>query len=112
MRLNKEIEIAKKYNISLNTVSNINLGNCYYTESVQYPIRPLKKNSPMYNKTIPIPIVKEIENDLANSTLSLRSIATKYGTTYTQVHNLNNGYINKYRDPNKNYPLRDLRRYK
>lgn len=110
---NKELsntDIARKYNVSQSQISSIIYGNSFRQDGLQYPLREI--NQAKYTKTIPLPIVRQIEEDLRNSTKSVRNIAKEYNTTTTQVQNINNGYIKKYRDPTKSYPLRDNRYYR
>lgn len=100
-------DIAKKYNVSKSVISNINNGKTYYNPLLHYPIRD---NDVLQNtKTIPISLVKEIENDLIQNYKSIHSISEEYNIPINQIFNINNGSINRYRDPNKRYPLRAMK---
>ena len=100
-------DIAKKYNVSRSVISNINSGKTYYNPVLHYPIRD---NDVLQNtKTIPLSTVRDIENELADNYESIHSISEKYSVPINQVFNINNGSINRYRDPNKKYPIRAMK---
>ena len=70
-------DIARIFNISVNAVSQINLGKSYYDESFEYPIRRNYQCSD--NRTCFSPIeIDNITSDLRDTNISLRDIAKKY----------------------------------
>ena len=101
-------EIARKFNVSVSSVSAINKGRYYRDDKLSYPLR---YNYQCYNggRTALSPNeVREIEDKLKNTNISMRSIATEYEIALTTVTNLNIGSIKKYRKESLNYPLRKL----
>jgi len=102
-------DIARKYNISRMQVRNINIGFHFKQPNITYPIRN-DVNALCSIKTIPIPIIKDIEEQLAYENDSIRNIADKYNLSVNQIQAINNGSIIRYRDPNKSYPIRDKRK--
>lgn len=99
-------DIAKKFNIAITAVSNINLGKTYRENDIDYPIRQNYQGNRTTTKFFPPDLLKQICNDLQNSTLSMRDIAEKYETTITTIMNINTGSIKKYRRDDIKYPLR------
>ena len=103
-------EIAKKFNVSQMTISEINQGKKGYDESIDYPIR---KNYHKKGKetTLSPDIVDEICNIILNTNLSLKEISKKYEVSYATIQNINSGKVIKYRNEKKyKYPLRDNRK--
>ena len=99
-------EIAKKYNVSCQWVSNINLGKVCKKEDLSYPLRKTYQNKKI-NKSFSPKEILEIQNLLKKSTLSLKQIAQKFETTDTVIANINNGRTKKYRNlSDKDYPIR------
>ena len=99
-------DIAAKYNISRSRVSGINQGTIYKRNVYQYPLRP---NDDSRNKSLKkfldINTIVDIQSDL-KTTLSVSSIAKKYGVSTTTIHNINNGKCKKYRLDDVEYPVR------
>ena len=79
----------------------------FHQAGLKYPLR--RDRAVNSTKTIPIPVVQAIEHDLAYGSDSIRTISDKYSVPVSTIQNINNGYILKYKDPNKQYPLRDNR---
>ena len=102
-------DIARKYNISRMQVRNINIGFHFRQPDITYPIRN-DVNASYSIKTIPIPIIRDIEEQLAYENDSIRTIADEYNLSVNQIQAINNGAIIRYRDPNKFYPIRDKRK--
>lgn len=101
-------DIARKFNVSVSSVSAINKGRYYRDDKLSYPLR---YNYQCYNggRTALSPNeVCEIEEKLKNTNISMRSIATEYEIALTTITNLNIGSIKKYRKESLNYPLRKL----
>ena len=86
-------DIARKFNVSISYVEKISS----------------KPFNSKYGKTIPLSIVREIENALQFSERSMRLIALEYGISPTTVNNINSGLIRRYKDPSRIYPIRDFR---
>ena len=90
-------DIANKYQISSNTLSNINRGIHYYQDNIEYPIR--KKNAIMSNKRIftnnEMIIIKEM---LENSKISMADIANKLNCDRKVIRDINKGNRQKQED--------------
>ena len=101
---NKEIfETLKLPNYTI--ITDINVGASHVSEKYSYPIRPKIER-------IHVPMVRNIEDDIINSNLSFRKIASKYGVDYSSVQAINVGKWIRRKDENKNYPLRTFGRSK
>lgn len=98
-------DIAKKYDISVNAVTHINLGLDYYDNNTKYPIRQNYQGNSKRNCFSPDEL-QNIEYDLKNTKMSMRNIAAKYETTITNIMNINNGAIVKYHKDDIEYPIR------
>lgn len=104
----KQIDIAKKYNVSRTFVTAINNGTnkMYFKEEITYPIRKyLCKGSASDDKNV----VENIKNDLRNTTKSQKEIASKYNVSTTIVCEINKGSCKKYFDKNIDYPIRKFK---
>lgn len=97
-------DIARKYNVSKNTVSQINLGKSYSQPNINYPIR--KNHSGWIHTTFSPEEIAEIENLLENTNMSQLAISRQVGCASSTINNINQGHIKKYYNPNKKYPLR------
>ena len=98
-------DIAKKFNVSKTIISGINLGRSYIQPNETYPIRSnyqgkKEKLSLSENE------INELEDLLANSSMSMREIAKKYECNVESIMSFNRGSINKYRKSNRTYPIR------
>lgn len=98
-------EIAKKYEVSYRTISNINLGKTYFDEDVEYPIRKFQCSKESPNMIKP-EIVDKIIKDLLNTKISLNQLAKKYKVNSNQIASINNGSAERYRREGFVYPLR------
>ena len=99
-------DIAKQFNISVNTVSYINLGKSYRDNNLDYPLRKNYQANRNSTKCFSPDMLKQICDDLQYTTISMRDLATKYECTITTIMNINTGSINKYRNNELKYPLR------
>lgn len=108
-------EIASKYNMSPEAISEINLGKRYYNEFLNYPLRkppkPKGAGSGINNysaKFTSNQSLKEVYVDLEENILSLEEIAKKYNVSYTTISKINRGitYIQK----DYSYPIRKKRK--
>lgn len=97
-------EIAKKYNISAMTVSNINTGIRHKKSELNYPLRK-GKNTGGFTCLSP-DMVAAIRKELLNTKISMNQIGQKYDIPSRTVAGINNGSIKKYRDENIKYPIR------
>lgn len=97
-------EIAKKYNVSAMTVSNINTGTRHKQDELDYPLRKGGKNGGF--TCLSPDIVQAIREELKNTKLSMNKIGEKYEVPSRTVAGINNGSIKKYRDENIKYPIR------
>lgn len=91
-------QIAKITNYNTSSINRINLGQLWYDENQEYPIR---KNITKINK---VERANQIKYDLLNSSLTQKEIANKYGVGRTTITAINNGQ--NFYDKNLNYPLR------
>lgn len=101
-----QTEIAKQFNISKNTVSQINLGKSYAQEGVDYPIRKDYHACGTRKHTLTPNEVREIEQLLQTTDISCTKIAEKYEISASIIRNINNGNVKKYYNPKLTYPLR------
>lgn len=97
-------EIAKRYNVSAMTVSNINTGKRHEREDLIYPLRNWNNNG-IFTCLSP-DLVQVIRNDLKFTKISMNKIGEKYEVPSRTVAGINNGAIKKYRDENIKYPIR------
>lgn len=110
-------QIAEKYNISSEAISEINNGKRYYNKSLSYPLRPpttFKKGQSYNKKGIESNTSKFSQNDLdeiydllQNSLMTFQDIATKKSVCYTTISKINRGLT--YYNEKLNYPLRGKR---
>ena len=96
-------EIARKYNVAIGTIQSINEGKSWHEDNINYPIR--KNGNPLY-KNFSQDQIKEIENLLINSNISMAQIAKKFDCASTTIQNINRGKVKKYLNENLKYPLR------
>lgn len=102
----KQVEIAKKYQVSSQCVSDINQGKKYKQKGVNYPIREKQFDG----KTCLTPNeLKDIYHDLKNTSISINQLAEKYGISAAAIRNINRGLTKKYHNPNIQYPIRPLK---
>ncbi len=99
-------DIARKFNVSAGSISSINKGLSYKQENLTYPLRTNYQCCNGGRKSFSPKEIKEIENLLKESKVSLKQIAKEYETTFQQISNINNGAIKKYKNLNETYPLR------
>lgn len=92
----KEIAQLTHYNTS--SINRINLGELHYDKTITYPIR---KEHTKINK---VERAKLIINDLLNTKLTQKEIASKYNVGRTTVTAINNGQ--NFYDASLSYPLR------
>lgn len=96
-------DLAKKYQISQQTVSEVNIGKKGYQNNLKYPIRGDKEKG----KTCFTPNeLKIIYQQLKEKKMSIRQIADEWGVSSTTIQNINNGKIKKYFSINIKYPIR------
>lgn len=96
-------EIAKKYNTSVSGIESINNGKSWRDDKIDYPIR--KCGSPLY-KNLSQDQVKQIEDLLLNTNLSLSKISKQIGCSQSLINNINRGKVKKYLNDNLVYPIR------
>ena len=101
-------DIARKFNISVSSVMAINNGKYCHNNKLSYPLRDNYQCCGNERTALSPKEVREIEEKLKNTNISMRSIATEYEIPLTTVLNLNIGSIKKYRKESLNYPLRKL----
>ena len=87
-------EIAEKYSVTTFYVGEINKGNCFKQENINYPLRKKEQN----------PIYEIIKEKLQTSTLSLRALAKELNVSYSMVQSINSGRY--HRDDWRDYPIR------
>jgi group I intron endonuclease len=91
------IEIGKKMNLDRMVIQNINIGNTYKKENIEYPIRK------RFSDEKTVEIIKDL---LKNTKLFYKEIAKQTNTSISIVSNTNNGktWINE----NVSYPIRNI----
>ena len=96
-------DIAKQFNCSRQIVSDINCGRTGYDKTLKYPLR----NEEILHHTCLSPnLLKQIEDDIKNSDLSMAAIGRKYEVPSPTICKINNGQIKKYYNSEYKYPLR------
>lgn len=98
-------DIARQYNVSVSSISGINTGKNYRRPNETYPIRDNYQGQSKRNCFSPDE-VRQIEHELRTTTLSMRKLAAKYECTLTEIMNINNGSVKKYRSQDVLYPVR------
>lgn len=98
-----QIDLAKKYQISAQTVSEVNTGKKGHQDNLEYPIR---KNGVTGRICFSPNEIKEIYQQLKENKKSIRKIAQEWGVSPTSIQNINNGKTKKYFSPNIKYPIR------
>lgn len=94
-------QLSKKYNVSTDTIININKGASYTQKEITYPIRK-KPND--YGK-LSDEMALEIINMLKYTYLSYEEIAQKYQVEARAISRINKGMY--HRNSNEIYPIRD-----
>lgn len=107
-------DLAQKYNISAEAISEINQGKRYFNTKYSYPLRPdtrftseqmkgingINKEASKFNQKE----LDEIIRLLKESKVSLESIAKQFNCCTTTISHINNGI--HYPNPSLNYPIR------
>lgn len=96
-------DIARKYNVAVGSIQAINEGTSWKDHNIEYPIR--KNGNPLY-KNFSQDQIKQIEDLLLNTNLSMNKIAEKIGCSQPTIQNINRGKIKKYWNENIHYPIR------
>lgn len=99
-------EIARKYNVAVGSIQAINEGTSWKDNNIEYPIR--KNGNPLY-KNFSQDQIKQIEDLLSNTKLSMNKIAKKIGCRQATIQNINRGKIKKYWNENIHYPIRPIK---
>lgn len=107
-------DLAFKYNLSAEAISDINQGKRYYNNNYNYPLRPdtrftseqmkgingVNKPSSKFNQEQ----INEIITLLQENKLSFLEISEKFNCCENTISNINNGY--HYPNPKLQYPIR------
>lgn len=96
-------EIARRFNVQVHTISDINQGFSHRRDNTVYPIREWKSAGP---STFTYEEVTDIINRLMNSKESISSIARYYKVTNNIISNINTGTSKRFRRKELKYPLR------
>lgn len=97
-------EIANYFNVSYRTISNFNIGNTYFDKDIDYPIRKFQCSGE-HSNMVDDETVKNVIYDILNTDYSFRYISQKYHINCSQVKEINQGDILKYKNPGLTYPL-------
>lgn len=107
-------EIAEKFNISSEAISNINRGIHYHNPDKHYPLREatlFKKGHKVKSgeenhlaKFSSKEQIQKVKNAIINSDLSLEELGEKFGVSYATISNINRGLT--YFKEDESYPLR------
>lgn len=92
-------QVAEKWNLSIGMISLINNGKQWYEEEYHYPLRYCNNSRAHSANTW----VKDVQQDLLKSSLSMKKIAEKYNKAYSTIKKINNGASHK--NKNYKYPL-------
>lgn len=106
-------QIAEKFKISPEAISNINLGNRYFNKELNYPLRkrpnvPVESGCKNHLAKFDEKTLENIIKDLKHSSLTLEKLAKKYECSYATIQFINSGerYFNK----EISYPIRKEKR--
>lgn len=110
-------EIAKKFNVSSETIKNINRGIRYIQSDLKYPIRTQEDSNTTLltgTKSSSAKLSEEQLNQIIdliqNSSLTFTDIAKKFNISNSTIGLINQG--KRYHNNNLNYPLRDKKHIK
>lgn len=96
-------ELAKKYQISAQTISDVNLGKRGHQDNLKYPLRGDKEKG----RTCLTPNeLQEIYKLLEENKVSIAQIARDWGFSPTAIQNINSGKTKKYFSADIKYPIR------
>ena len=98
-------DIASQYNVSINTIKNINAGTFHKMPNVEYPVRNYKNSG---KPAITYEQTTEIINLLKNTTLSMREISRRYNINHSTVQGINSGTMVRYKRKEEKYPIRQF----
>lgn len=111
-------DLAEKYNLSAEAISDINQGKRYYNENLIYPLRKDTRFTSEQMKGISgvdkgsskfsYEEIEEIIELLKNSPLSLEKIAKKFNCSYATISHINNG--KHYPNTSYTYPIREKKK--
>lgn len=99
-------DIARKFNVSAASISNINQGKSFKKDDIIYPLRNNYQGKNKRECFSPDQLIL-IEDELKNNTKSMRQIAKEFECSVNVIIQINNGSIKKYRKNNIKYPLRN-----
>lgn len=94
-KVDKKI-ISETFKIGISNINRINRGVLWYDENLDYPL-----TSRLTNEDI-----EGITNDLLNTNMTQKQIASKYKVARSLVTNINIGYDEKHKRDNIQYPIR------
>lgn len=94
-------QLSQKYNISTDTLNNINKGKSYVQQEIIYPIRKTPNDYGKLSKNEAL----EIINMLKYTYLSYEEIAQKYQVEARAISRINKGMY--HRHPDEIYPIRE-----
>ena len=102
-------ELAVKYNLSAEAISEINNGKRYYNNNFNYPLRPIVPPKKVYGTNHHLAKFNDktlflVIQDLKDDKLSLAEIAKKYDCSPIIISYINTG--KRYYNKNINYPIR------
>ena len=99
---NKSInEISKITGKSVGVIYDINLGHRWHQDDINYPIRNIAQKAALARREL----MNKIAEDLINTNLSFKQIATKYNVSLSYIKRVNSGRDNSILE-NYSYPLR------
>ena len=94
-------EIAKEYDIPINTVHSINYGYTYFNDKLDYPLRKEKVSKKLSNND-----VEEIIIMLVDNSHSIKEIASRFSVSEETINCINIGATHKDVFPDVKRPFR------
>ena len=101
-------KIAEEYNCNRITIERLNAGETYFNNKLTYPIRQEKyipkggcENG---NSSLNQTQLNNLIEDLINTSIPMKELASKYGIAISTLSQINNGKT--YKNEMLNYPLR------
>ena len=94
-------DIAKRFNVDVSIIRNINNGKTYVNKDLKYPLREFITGKRKLSNEQAIEIIKEIKN---NPKESLASIGRRFNISSRTMSSINCGAT--YKQDNEKYPIR------
>lgn len=99
--LTPQTDLAKKYNVSINTIHGINKGSTYFNNNLNYPLRKEKIIRKLNKEDI-----LQIQKLLKEEKETIVFIAEKFNVSENTINSINKGLTHKDITQETKYPIR------